>query len=651
MKPNNPAKAETVSLYRDVTVNALLDLADMHNVSKQESRRDCEEIHARVAAEGLPFLTVALPLLGKALDKALSSEERILDTQGFELEPGTHYPKFLRCYWSRVFDAQGLELPDADAGAVGAIRQLVYLLYKLEIPFEREVADRVVSEFVTTDNALPQNFEELQNSLSFEDWDVLDEASKLISDIFSGFDPLDIVPKHGPGAVATGELNHQKHRFKRLYLSIERVYPFTEYFCYSMSQVADEWRYWQGSRGLGLEVHQTGTAKVVLVPKDSRGPRLISCEPLEYQWIQQGLGTAFRQHAEKHPICQGQVNFLDQGINRRLALESSLGAPWVTLDMKEASDRVSLALIDSIFDRCPDLLAALRATRTVATRLPSGDVHIMRKFAPMGSNLCFPVESLVFYVLAVARIMHKDRETMQAYRGLDPRVQVSIRRRLIKRAAKTVYVYGDDIICRSEDYQLLLDFFPKVGLMFNLGKCCIQGSFRESCGLDAYKGVEVQPLRLKREWLVRRKQDAVTYASYVAFSNAAYMRGYHRVAELIAQLVEKDLGPLPIIGRKSYGQSSRQPEFEPLSALVLVRYGASVASQPPNVKTRYNKRLHRREVRCLLPTSRFTRVDPDDWSMVLRRFTSPSDASDPGIFPLAHRIYLKWAWIPLSNQD
>jgi hypothetical protein len=644
MKTKSPAQAAMVSLYRDVVVNALMDLADMNNVSKLESQRDCEEIHNRVANEGLSFLTVALPKLGKALDRALSQDRGALDVIGFELYAGTRIPKFLGVYWRRVFDDTGVEKPDACPLSVKAIRQLVYLLYKLEIPSTREQEDQVIKLFVETDNALPKTDEEFDSSLSPEDRKILFYARCVLTGVFSGFDPRDILPRHGPGAVATGELNHQKHEFKRIYLAIEKEYPFTEYFCYSMGQVASDWRRWQGSSGLRVLGH--GTAKVVLVPKDSRGPRLISCEPLEYQWIQQGLGNAIRRWIERSRLCRGFVNFTDQTVNRRLALEGSLGGPWVTLDMKEASDRVSLRLVKHLFQDQAELLNCILATRTRETRLPSGDVHVMNKFAPMGSNLCFPVESIVFYALAVGCLMHK-RALSDPFRG-KPRNEYRWLNRLLKTCLRSVYVYGDDIVSRKQDYQILLDTFPRFGLMFNPDKCCTHGSFRESCGMDAYKGIPVQPLRLKSVWSVHRKQDAVTLCSYVAFSNAAYLRGLQRTSEFITQLVESETGKLPVMG--VHPRSVVDHEVSLPNGLVLMRYEATVTSQPAGIRTRFNRTLHRWEVRCELPTTRHIRVASDDWSMMLRRLTSPVHSGDPGVFSLVHRVKLKWTWIPLADK-
>jgi hypothetical protein len=247
---------------------------------------------------------------------------------------------------SDIFTDSGLQKPESDPEKLKALRQLVYFLYKLEMPYKRSKIDKVLAEFVATDDQLSE--------LVIPDDRVTKRARWITTDVFGLFDPRDVSPRHGPGTVATGEKPNEKHLFSRIYQAIERIYPFTEYFQFNLSQVCDDYRKYED-----LELHESGTAKAVLVPKDSRGPRLISCEPLEYQWIQQGLGRRIVDHLEHHDKTKGHVNFTDQSINRELALESSLTQEWVTLDMKEASDRVSTRLITEMFKDVPVVLEAL----------------------------------------------------------------------------------------------------------------------------------------------------------------------------------------------------------------------------------------------------------------------------------------------------
>ena len=259
------------------------------------------------------------------------------------------------------------------------------------------------------------------------------------------------------------------------------------------------------------------------------------------------------------------------------------------------------------------------ATRSTHTKLPSGRIIRLKKFAPMGSCLCFPVEAICFYALAVTSIVRANRIASE---------------RKPRRRRPAVYVYGDDIIVRKENYLPLLQQFPSVGLKFNEAKCCTSGLFRESCGCDAYKGVDVTPLRLKELWNVGRSVDASMIAAYVAHSNAAYARSYQRVACLTARLVEERIGELPTTSRLTGYLSWIRP-------IRTIQPGS-------RSKLRFNKALQRFEIRGWTLRSEEYSADPNVWSMVLRRFTSPSDWSDPGIFVAPRHSRLKRGWSSLG---
>jgi hypothetical protein len=614
--------------YTDLHERLIIDVAESYESSavKQESKRDIAVMRRRVRSEGLSFLTKTLPKLGKALDKALSQGTKFAPL-GLVLRPNSTIPKFLGWLFELVFSDQGDELSSASPRAVRDLRQCLYFLYKLEIPYTDDQQEQVLLAFQAVDAGLP---------VSIASDDVICHARNFITNVFGLFCPHDVIPKHGPGSVATGEKNHEKHRFSRLYSSIERTYPFTEYFVYSLDHLSTDPSYLANQ-----EVLQAGTAKVVLVPKDSRGPRLISCEPLEYQWIQGGLGGALKEHLERNDWTRGHVNFTNQEVNRQLALQGSTDGQCVTLDMKEASDRVSVALVAELFRDCPTLLDCLMATRTPQTRLPNGNIVTMKKFAPMGSNLCFPIEAVVFMALGVGVLM---AETLRKRPNVVRHHQHVYYKRVMWRASRRLYVYGDDIISKREDYPLLLQYFPKVGLMFNTDKCCTHGSFRESCGMDAYKGVCVTPLRVKRLWMCSRKQAPETYCAYVSFSNEAYSRGLHRVASFVSDAVENSLGKLPTFRERR--QDNQQDYQQQYGVLCWIRpYSHDEPGTTP-WQVRFNSDLQRREFRVLHVVPRKVIVDSTDWCMVLRRFSSSSVHGNPGVFALMRSVTLKRIWYP-----
>lgn len=603
-------------LFLELFSSLVEDVADATCCPISEVKRDLTEVRYRCTKEGFSFLTKTLPSLGKALDRALQGLEPFQVPMHFRTGAHSALPELFRWYFRNVFHDSTAQLlqpngpndanrreTEVEVASIRALRQILYYLYKLEIPATQETEALCLDSFEQVDHELSE--------FSIIRSDYVKDCSRFINDVFGTFDHRNITPRHGPGVVATGEESHAKHVFSRLYTAIERVYPFTEYYVYSTAHIADDY-----NRIQELQVLQAGTTKVKLVPKDSRGPRIISCEPLEYQWIQQGLGRAVMAHLESHRLTAGHVNFTDQAINRRLALEGSADQRWVTLDMKEASDRVGVDLVQKMFWTVQPLLDALLATRSPCSELPSGRVVQLNKFATMGSCLCFPVQAIVFYALAVVAI----------------RREYGVTRR---EALDSVYVFGDDIIVDARYYPALLQWLPTVGLRFNDGKCCTAGFFRESCGCDAYKGVDVTPLRLKKVWC-RPRVSADVIEAYVDHSNMAYARSYKRLANLTGSLVEKQLdATLPVLPKGSQGRGY----------FALIR-DASVF-QAGSARVRYNSILHRFEIRAWTSRTPTVRVPSDAWSMVLRRLTSPSDIHEPGVFAVSRGNCLHRGWTAL----
>jgi hypothetical protein len=556
-------------------------------------------------------LTKNLPLLGKAVDTALSNGTA-LNVEGFTLH--NRVPKFLGWLLELVFDSHGVELANANPVALKHFRQFVYLLYKLELPHDETTCKKVVESFVEVDDELPLY------AAACRTHPCIPKAREIISRIFGTLDGRDILPRHGPGAVSTGEKTCEKTLFKRIFTGLEQFYPFTEYFCFNLNHVSDTCHSFDS-----LELSDKPTAKVVLVPKDSRGPRLISCEPLEIQWIQQGLGPKLESYIKTSKISGGFVNFDDQTINGDLALSGSRDGEWVTLDMKEASDRVSLDLVQSLFDYTPKLLELLLATRSTHTCLPDGRIVKLNKFAPMGSRLCFPIESICFYSLILSVLQMKYKCPLKKLRGL-------------------CYIFGDDIIVRRADYADVLQILPLFGLKFNQQKCCTQGLFRESCGVDAYKGVIVTPVRLKTVWSHRRRTPE-SYSSYVAFRNAMYGLCNFRVTSYIERHLRSVYGEIPYTNL-----GIRNPNGSIVAcASAPSLYSDSALSHQLNIKMkrRFNSALQRFEYHGWLSIPKKIKTCFDGYAEWLRRFVDGYGACG-GVYALPRRNRLKRGWIVTS---
>lgn len=578
---------------QELASNFFLDLITHHPHLAKGLKHDAATFEKRFAAEGLSFITSTLPLLSKALTRALETKHFLCPT-GFKKMRGTALPRFCGGLLKEVFEDDGRLRYDCDTSCLTDVMQLGNLFYKLDLPYSFQKSKKVIDKFVEV--------EEYLHTLEIKDDSILDEASVIVERVLRGFNPMDITPRHGPGSVATREKPSEKWDFKRKYNSIHRVYPYYTYFTPSRKSLL---------RSIGsyksLEQLESGCARVTLVQKDSRGPRLISMEPLEYQYIQQGIARSLVRHLEnKSRLTRKSVNFTDQTINQRLALENSLTRDCSTLDMKEASDRVSLALVRKVFSRRPDVLRSLEATRTTHTELPDGRKIALAKFAPMGSALCFPVEALVFWSLAEA-----------------------IRRRT--RTKGRVYVYGDDIIVPKRITSPLLKILPLYGLEFNEDKCFTYGHFRESCGMDAYRGIRCTPCRM-RKILPKSKKEVSSLVSGVEFSNHLWERGYWNSATYVRTVCESILHVDVVRSPRVY--------FGGLSYVSFTSKGAITEGG----QIRFNRGLQRHEIKCFLPRAvekkvHYSNVEGRLFANLVGQFTEK--------VTVPHAVSLKMRWTPI----
>ena len=169
-------------------------------------------------------------------------------------------------------------------------------------------------------------------------------------------------------------------------------------------------------------------SKTIFVPKSVSSLRTISMEPASLMWHQKGVRNALLLFiSNKSKYLGRRLHFDDQSFNRDLAWEGSIDGSYATIDLSSASDTVSWPLVKEWFGHTC-LYPWLLWTRSNLSRLPNGEVITLRKFAPMGSDLSFPIESIIFSAVTECAIMEC---------GADP-------------SRSRFVVYGDDIVVESE---------------------------------------------------------------------------------------------------------------------------------------------------------------------------------------------------------
>jgi len=589
------APLQSLDPYIQILATLLTDVqTSFSDVITTKVVRDTTQLLCRRAAlEGQGFLTKTLPRLGKALDRALSESLPLDATElRFATKPSSKLPILFGELFERVLDSDGRVLQSPCVASIKHLRQLLLIFYKLELPYAPELEQDVVDRFLETEKLISPEHDRLSkvadaldqhgvialNNLVSGNYTVVRKARRLISRVFQSLDLINVVPRHGPGAVSNGETLWEKYRFSVYNERIQTYYPYDAYFCASVGHVCDSSPSFEGLSSV------ENMARVILVPKDSRGPRLISCEPVEFQWVQQAVSAALVRCIERSPISRFNVHFTDQQPNQFGALLGSRTGRYATLDLKDASDRVTVGLVRLLFPKhISDVLLACRSLGTVT---PDGKIHKLNKYAPMGSSLCFPVMATVIWAILTACATDAD-------------------------ARKSILVYGDDVILRADQTAHSITQLESFGLLVNRDKSCLHGFFRESCGMDAYNGTCVTPVRLKRTWSTSPRPD--TYSSYIDLSNNLYRHGYFGTSDLIARWVCSVYTDVPTAEMGL-----------PVSALL------SVPSNHRMPRSRSNHSLQRREWKVLTVRSRPIRHQMDGWLMLLRFFSevAPQPPSD-----------------------
>jgi hypothetical protein len=530
---------------------------------------------------------------GPSLDK-----QTLMYLEGSGCEPV--FPKWLIPLWERF------KISD-DPKYLKFIRQLLVFCYKAEYEPTNEQIKNAQAQFEDTDDGVRiwnSAFNSRMQSPTHRTARQL--VTRVIRDISRHGSFRKIVPHHGPGAVFPPRKPWEKSKFLTLYRSIQEFYPFDQYFC----GIPSFWWDTMVSEASGkLEERDDIIANLVAVPKDSRGPRLICVHPAESIWIQQGQRSVLEAAISNDPLLKGRINFTDQTVNGRLALDSSRTRELVTLDLKEASDRISPLLVRYLFGETA--YAWLSCSRANKVKLLDGRVVELQKWAPMGNALTFPVQSLIFWALVRASVLSRYGDNCDE-----------------------IYVFGDDILYPSQYHEGVLEGLVSSGLVPNITKTFRRGFFRESCGVDAYHGVDITPLRVRKQD-IRATEDAV---SYLDLAKRLRLGGYRCCATFIYSKIREYLnGKLPL---------SNNPQAQGFVEYVDLDWVQLMVREP---SIRFRRRFHTWGVPCRMVRNPVYRGPTGDWYHLqdsLLRLHHMGDAiSDRGTeYPIPYRTQLEYGW-------
>lgn len=638
-------------LYRDI----LSDISGELPTLRKELDRDFSRLCSAIEHHGLRFATIDLVDAGKHFDKCLSASRLtpFLVTHMRPYKRDSVIPRLFRGLLRRVFDDSGCLAPTCDHKSVRALRQLYYAVKKLKLECGDERTRKSVRDFFHVDSLVEaptliwgdDNFDpSAVHPLSFidsgdADLDPSDSlprrrrgtplrapigllkdlqyVSDIVASSYGLFNPYDWVAKHGPGAVSDGK-DASKFEFPTWPKKLESVFPLADFAYANFSLWADALR---TDEVTGRFSEMEAPSKLISVPKTMKAPRLIASEPTSHQWCQQIIKDFLYTNLAKTPL-KDTIHFRDQTFNQRAARQASIDGRHWTIDLSEASDRVSCHTIERMFRRNISLLDAFRAVRTrfisnkICRKQPP--LYELRKFSTMGSALTFPIQSICFSNIVIACLMYSRSEKRS--------------RRTVSKLAREVLVFGDDLIVPEDVGQLALGLLRYLGFKVNQSKTFGNGRFRESCGGEYFQGHNVTPtyaLTIPD----RRRPESIL--SSVDVHNNFVRNGYAVTARRLKQTVlqeSKILIPVAPVGSG------------------LLCWESYAGWDLDGLRRRRNKDLHVTEARVHRLVNRGTKLPDRGTSRVLQYFTEapPPTVKWEGGVRGRPKLSLKLGWVRLD---
>lgn len=233
-------------------------------------------------------------------------------------------------------------------------------------------------------------------------------------------------------------------------------------------------------------------SKMTTVPKNEDSVRTIEIQPSGNMVMQLAAG----RYIEGALKSIGLDIRNQQPLNKALAKQGSVDGTLCTIDLSSASDLISVDLIRTLWPN--DWFTLLSDLRTEFIAVPTTDYEIalsvddcafsitqprewiqQMMLSGMGNGFTFPVMTLTLLALVMANRY----------------AAINIRKTYVDWSCTAVF--GDDIIVPTHEYLGLTDLLERAGLIINHKKSFSKGWFRESCGGDYLKGVDITPIYVR----------------------------------------------------------------------------------------------------------------------------------------------------------
>ncbi|DAD51551.1 TPA_asm: RNA-directed RNA polymerase, partial [ssRNA phage Esthiorhiza.2_34] len=549
----------------------LLDILLTYPEMRKHLERDLQRISLLTSNRGLGLYTLDLPALDSSLLEGLETGRLQLGGPHTRcVSRKCQVPKLFSGLWLRIFEANSCLKQEPDPSAIAFLRSILKLGNKLDVecsPNRRKAAleayheiesglrlpslnwgwDEILLDEPSESVSLTDCVEALTDADFFfkEEEEVAKGQSRLIldkiqqvADILSReLGDIDVYSedfladnttqgigfKHGPGAVASKVKNWDKSLFPLWSSKLEHVFPY-QYCGITTLDIRS---------GARLPINHELSSRMLCVPKTAKSPRIIAAEPVEHQWCQQALWSWFRRSI-KRTVIGKFIDFSRQDLSAAHVVQASRDRSLATVDLSDASDRLSCWTVERIFRSNHFFLNALHAARTRYLQHEDGSFLKLRKFASQGTAATFPVQSFVFLCIALGVSIKRNTVKMSD----------------IRRCIGQVRVYGDDIILPVHGYEQLKIAMQALQLQINARKSFALGKFRESCGTDAYDGYDCTPVKP----LTLTADGPLSRLTVVEAANNLFKKGYwHASNNCLDLLPSSYLQKLRVCGPRDSG--------------------------------------------------------------------------------------------------
>lgn len=649
-------------------VNALLHVLrgvckDIQSVypAMQGVDLDLERIALYCQTRGLSVFTLDLPNLDSILTDGLESGRlRLSGPLSRRVSAAVRVPRLFSGLWLRVFDRDASLKQEVDATAIFLLRQVTCLGKKIVVEcspdrvqatlenyhgIERDLRDPSYNWDSDTlydggyhggyldlrdccsgagahsQFSVSQEIEEEEGSSQAGLRRLLGQVQQVADLLLSEWDDFNPISfsanleeealgtgfRHGPGAVSERLKNWEKSHFPNWPDKLEATFPYA--LC---------------GKTAGSDLERPSIkeepSRLLTVPKTAKRPRLIASEPTSHMWCQQ-LIKEFMDSQIKASIARHFIDFRKQDLSGALVLQASLDRKLATVDLSDASDRLSCWTVERIFRVNYPFLSALHAARTRyvrddISRIPS--FLKTKKFAAQGTAATFPVQSFVFLCIALGVCLDGE-----------------INKTEILKLRNKVRVYGDDIIIPRHGYTRLRLVMEYLQLSVNNAKSYVDGYFRESCGVDGYKGYDVTPV--KPQTLIA--DGPASCQAVVDTTNNLFNKGLWYASDSCRTLLPPRVQRgLRIVGHNDAGNTG------------LTSF---VGSDESHLRKRWNSSLHRFEVRAWSSWTRVQKRDREGYSALLDFFASKHSHESPRTvseYGVSRKTRDGLLWVP-SNLD